>query len=1000
MSVDEEAVFERVCQALRYSDSAGFLKDESEVINIKQKMILQEAKEKLKIDAVYFIQTAPNALPIPVVYFKKLRAINLNEIRELHRRIWNQGRAPILFVITPSEIRIYDCFSPPPETQLEDFDANRLVKKLESVVDEEKIRQELSEYSREKLDIGGLWDRDDKQFNAENRADQHLLRNLRILRRGLIEERLDYKHVHNLIGRSIFILYLEDRGALKEFLTTFEKGNYSSFRKVLRDKESTYKLFRTVGRHFNGDMFPVSDEEETCVTQRHLSKLENFLSGTDLKSGQMRLWPYSFDVIPIEFISSVYEEFFHSEETKPEDKNTTHYTPLFLVDFLLDQVLPTNLIDNTSILDPSCGSGIFLVATYRRLIASRIAEGNEKLSPDVLKGILQENIFGIDINGEAIRVAAFSLYLTMLDYIEPKSLWQHEGLFPQLINNNLFQKNFITSDILKNKKFDIIVGNTPWGSTLNSEEMRYCQRRGWTIGDRQVAQAFLWKSLNIADASSIICLIVTAKGFLFNRNPENRRFRKKFITGTDIQTVINFSALRRDIFENAIGPAVAVIYSPKKSIVNNPNILYVVPKPSVETRKLGAIIIDYSDIKQIPKDLVINDDTLWKSAMWGTPRDWLILSQLRQKTTLRNVVKRFGWTESQGFQIKGSSKNMAEWMTKLPLFPHKHLSSFNIPRQYLKYDHNLKVFHRPKSPKLYKAPLCLIKGSPEKGKIVAAFSGMDLCFNEQIIGIAGKKEDDYLLKTLTCFLNSSLVQYILFLTSSSWGVERDYILVDEYLDLPFIFLEKESKNAEQIVQLHDEMAALAAASKQDSALWKDLSERIDEIIFNLFELSAVDRDIIKDTIRYTIAFFQNKENSIACKPPDETILLNYAERFQGVIDTLLEGQEKSVLAKIYTGSENLVIASFVLQFGNDAPDTTIIKAPKDLEGTLLKLYQLMKEKVSNRVYFKRVLKMYDGNSIYFLKPSENRYWTVPASYNDADETVAEILETWSEYQLA
>jgi hypothetical protein len=304
--------------------------------------------------------------------------------------------------------------------------------------------------------------------------------------------------------------------------------------------------------------------------------------------------------------------------------------------------------------------------------------------------------------------------------------------------------------------------------------------------------------LNIADASSIICLIVTAKGFLFNRNPENRRFRKKFITGTDIQTVINFSALRRDIFENAIGPAVAVIYSPKKSIVNNPNILYVVPKPSVETRKLGAIIIDYSDIKQIPKDLVINDDTLWKSAMWGTPRDWLILSQLRQKTTLRNVVKRFGWTESQGFQIKGSSKNMAEWMTKLPLFPHKHLSSFNIPRQYLKYDHNLKVFHRPKSPKLYKAPLCLIKGSPEKGKIVAAFSGMDLCFNEQIIGIAGKKEDDYLLKTLTCFLNSSLVQYILFLTSSSWGVERDYILVDEYLDLPFIFLEKESKKSYSI----------------------------------------------------------------------------------------------------------------------------------------------------------------------------------------------------------
>lgn len=306
MEARENEVYERVCNVLGFRGNVGFLENEADATNIKQKLILQEAKDKMGIDAVYFIQTALNSLPVPVIYFKKLKTIDTTELRKLHKRIWNQGRTPLLFVISPTEIILYNCFEPPPKTLLEDLDAGkRLIRKLTMVANEEEIRQSLGEFSREKIDIGSFLSTENR-FNAENRADQHLLRNLRFCRRELISKGLNYKHVHSLMGRSIFILFLEDRGALVDFFNNFhEDKQYKKFTDVLPNEEDTYELFSCISRHFNGDMFPVTDDERNSVNVIHLSKLKAFLRGRD-PDGQERLWPYSFDVIPIEFISSIY----------------------------------------------------------------------------------------------------------------------------------------------------------------------------------------------------------------------------------------------------------------------------------------------------------------------------------------------------------------------------------------------------------------------------------------------------------------------------------------------------------------------------------------------------------------------------------------------------------------------------------------------------------------------------------------------------------------------
>ena len=95
------------------------------------------------------------------------------------------------------------------------------------------------------------------------------------------------------------------------------------------------------------------------------------MTGTEIKTGQRSLFDiYDFSIIPIEFISNVYESFI-GEET--QSQNGAFYTPTFLVDYILKYTIDDYFAKNPNsysckVIDPACGSGIFLVETLRKLI--------------------------------------------------------------------------------------------------------------------------------------------------------------------------------------------------------------------------------------------------------------------------------------------------------------------------------------------------------------------------------------------------------------------------------------------------------------------------------------------------------------------------------------------------------------------------------------------------------------------------------------------------------
>ena len=152
--------------------------------------------------------------------------------------------------------------------------------------------------------------------------------------------------------------------------------------------------------HFNGGIFSLSIDDQITLKNTNLEFLASFLEGTIVGTQRVFWEEYSFKHIPIELISNFYEEFLPKEKNessgqeKKKDSGAV-YTPAFLVNFLIDECLPLSskqLNGNVKLIDASCGSGIFLVMAFKRLVQRwRILNRKEgKLAdtnPSILKNI-------------------------------------------------------------------------------------------------------------------------------------------------------------------------------------------------------------------------------------------------------------------------------------------------------------------------------------------------------------------------------------------------------------------------------------------------------------------------------------------------------------------------------------------------------------------------------------------------------------------------------------
>ena len=958
-----------------------------------QKLFYSQVHDKIGIDAVYFLRDESGIPKIPLIYFSAVKKYEPQKIAELHRLAWNVGEAPLLFVVTPDQILIYNNYITP---CIENNALKPDVGIIETLKTADAIASEhtrLRKYHRSLLESGDYWRKTKNRFNIQGRVDSTLMSNLRIMRRTLINQISSRSNinkediiniVHSLLSRSILIKYLEERKD-SQGETVFPKGFFTNFLSsancytdILANKEATYNLFSALKEKFHGDILQVSKIEKEIVTQEDLNELQLFLlANSKFNDKQLTLWKlYSFDIIPIQLISSIYELFFHLSDER--DTKGTYYTPLHLVNLVMDEVFPWegNYVQ-TSFFDPACGSGIFLVEAYRRIVCRWMENHkNTHITSSKLKELLTNSIFGVDINEDAVRVSSFSLNLAMCDFLDPRSIWEKLS-FPELIGKNLIVTDFFESSVNFNyQKYDIIIGNPPWESNITESAKNYLESNKKIIGDKQIAQAFSIKCANLVSNNGIICLIMPSKGFLFNRSTKNTKYRHNFFKDNDVHTIINLSIYRRFLFDHASGPATIVIYSPNntRKSIEQP-IIYCTPKPSYTIEDTRKFSIDPTDICRIPHDIIFNDH-IWKIAMWGTPRDLELINKMNNTfVSMRTFIEQNNMKTAEGY-TRGSRKKQCEELLGLPLVEAKHFQANYIPKQSLKIIDFTGFESTVKNTRdIFAAPHLVIKQSHKNGFFLSALLDYDAAFNHSLLGIHG---DTKILKYLNLIIGSRVFSYYHILTNRKWLVERDELEAGDIWSTPIPT--PDLKDLEEANYIFDKQLT----PNHDNNLAENFVRR-------MFRLQEYDQHLVDDVIDYVFDYFQKRNNAKSFVSPEETFYKFY---YNTLKETLINtfGNHVKISGDLYYGVAPLSV--LILKFDqSELEGLRIFTQEDELEKILTKLDSNLLEK-KYIVYIRRNLRIYQQDKIYIVKLAQKKYWSYSAACRDADEIFTDIAKSW------
>ena len=137
-----------------------------------------QVKEKLNIDAVYFLRDTEGVPKTPLIYFSCMDCYDADKIAQLHRLSWNTGEAPLLFVVLPDQLLIFNNYEPPKCEDGKLDPTKGLIEQITRVNDLEQQRQ-LQKYSRLQLETGKYWRENVARFNIQNRIDTTLNQQLK-----------------------------------------------------------------------------------------------------------------------------------------------------------------------------------------------------------------------------------------------------------------------------------------------------------------------------------------------------------------------------------------------------------------------------------------------------------------------------------------------------------------------------------------------------------------------------------------------------------------------------------------------------------------------------------------------------------------------------------------------------------------------------------------------------------------------------------------------------
>ena len=381
-------------QELGYRQSASYREDYGNV-NISVAHLLRDAR-RAGVQGTYFVRTGADDRGIkrarPAVHVAE--AETPEQARSIRKHLWNQGTTPFLLISLPEQVRVYAGFTYDEENDA----AGSVTRPLDPNIGAGEIAHRLAFLHADKIDSGEIWRLQRKHLVATQRVNRALLRTIQLLSGQLVRRyKLNRQVAHALIGRFVYLYYLRERSILSDqWLDAVGVAPDAVF-----SRNATLKGLRhltdAVDERFNGNIFPIDWHSSSAPNADTVKYAARVFAGQEPGTGQIPLFrKFDFSFIPVEFISAIYEQFLHDEGNG--DKDGAFYTSELVADNLIAEVESVKRLDaGMKVLDPCCGSAIFLVLAYRRLIEQELRRRNmDKLPPSELREILTTSIFGVE----------------------------------------------------------------------------------------------------------------------------------------------------------------------------------------------------------------------------------------------------------------------------------------------------------------------------------------------------------------------------------------------------------------------------------------------------------------------------------------------------------------------------------------------------------------------------------------------------------------------------
>ncbi|MBT9545674.1 MAG: SAM-dependent DNA methyltransferase [Candidatus Sericytochromatia bacterium] len=1010
------------------------------------------AAKRAGAEKIFFIENNP------VVVFAECDSAPEEKIKAFNR-IWSLARPRLLFLASPTEITVLD-LAQEPILGNKPNEKNRSLKSLATLQDISKIAIELQAFHRNNVESGKVFG-EELFGDLKHRADQALIHDIKAVRFELLAAGLPVKYAHALIGRSIFIRYLEDRGILtKEYFLSVAKNNaeWSAllskeyvglgvdlseqevyYPRVLSSKSFSYALFKQLAHDFNGDMFPDIQEEEQAITEKQLELIQGLLYGEVGRQKKLFFFSYRFDIIPLDLISSIYEEFYHLALSPENKKNNArqdgaYYTPPVLVEFLLARILdPETLEKSPRILDPACGSGIFLVEAFRRIVRYDWHKKNKRLDLSELKSILKNQIAGIEINGEAARITAFSLYLATLHYLDPPSIMgqiKSGQKLPNLLVSNTVSPNhfnciwaeknaFNSQEITENQplleKFcsgttDIVIGNPPWGAPGNKADKKtkarentmldWCKSNSRPIGDKEPSQAFIWRAFDFAKVGGKVALLVSA-GVLFKHGTTTQEFREKWLDSVHLNEVFNFSHVRKFFFNGAVSPFVGITFTKQALCKENENVTYYWSAKQVNTlTKTQAVVFSKYDVHLL-KNEDLSSNISWKTYWFGRSEDLTLIKLLLSKKSLSEFIEHAG----RGYEIASKTEN-ASVLAKYNALDIRSFSRYDA----ISFTSPPERVYRFGNTALYSGKRILVKrgiseNSEPKGQITARYEEDDFCFRNAIHGIKLLDDQEWQYKVLLGILWSSLTRYFFFMVSSNWGLWHHEIhLKDELLKLPVV-LDNTHPATSKIIAIVDSLRNSKTAENSlldrlaDNYLEMQIKrnqweEELDQAVFQLYGLNNEHQDLIRDFCEITLPYLYQPFTSEGIAPvterDNESSLKEYIQLFSRRWNAYLN-EDEEMRATIHIGADNNLVA--LEFFPSEKGDSWDFTPHYNTWGDVLKeMGKSLHNPLGNsQIVLEGIVHAVTDDAIIIIKRNEKRFWTNSLAREDADATLCKRM---------